>query len=265
MSSLLTKPLLWYATKLDTHPIMTKSITSGLISAGGDLLCQRIHRRRRRAAREGYEPIAGGGKGGPGDDRDGRHPDGYDWTRTIRFGIIGSCLVAPTVNFWYGLLMSRIPGQTIGATATRLFLDQGCFAPVFTAVFISTLTVLEHVTSCLPRDGAGSSGGAVKVDLDDSSDNLAGRITTRLREDLPQAIAVGWGIWVPSIVVMFRYVPGKYQVLYSNVIAFAWNGYLSWRTHEAEQHGDDEDSGDGTSLLDLEGAGGASPRSVFNV
>ena len=263
MTSLLTKPLLWYATKLDTHPIMTKSITSGLISAGGDLLCQRIHRRRRprQATKEGYEPIGGGEKGG---SDDGRHHDGYDWTRTLRFGIIGSCLVAPTVNFWYGMLMTRIPGQTIGATATRLFLDQGCFAPFFTAVFISTLTVLERVTTHLPWDAAGSGGSAVKADHD-SPEHLAGHITTRLREDLPQAIVVGWGIWVPSMAVMFRYVPGKYQVLYSNVIAFAWNGYLSWRTHEAEEHGDDEDCGDGTSRFELEGAGGASPRSVFNV
>ena len=263
MSSLLTRPLLWYATKLDTHPIMTKSITSGLISAGGDLLCQRKCRRRPRQAskEEGYEPIGGGAE--PDDDR---HPGGYDWTRTLRFGLIGSCLVAPTVNFWYGLLMSRIPGQTIGATATRLFLDQGCFAPVFTAVFISTLTALEHVTSSLPWDKAGGGNSAVKADrAGDSAGDLAGRISTRLREDLPQAIAVGWGIWVPSMAVMFRYVPGKYQVLYSNVIAFAWNGYLSWRTHEAECRGDDEDCGDGTSKLELEGPGGASPRSVFDV
>ena len=33
-------PLQWYAQKLDSHPIATKVITSGLISGSGDLLCQ---------------------------------------------------------------------------------------------------------------------------------------------------------------------------------------------------------------------------------
>jgi hypothetical protein len=31
---------------------------------------------------------------------------------------------------------------------------------------------------------------------------------------------------------MFAYVPGKYQVLFSNSVGFVWNVYLSWRTHQ---------------------------------
>jgi hypothetical protein len=46
---------------------------------------------------------------------------------------------------------------------------------------------------------------------------------------------VGWSIWIPSMAFMFAFVPGKFQVLFSNGVGFVWNSYLSWRTHEGEK------------------------------
>jgi hypothetical protein len=33
-------PIEWYAAKLETHPLLTKAITSGVIAASGDMTCQ---------------------------------------------------------------------------------------------------------------------------------------------------------------------------------------------------------------------------------
>lgn len=191
-------PLAWYAAKLDTHPWATKMISSGLISGSGDLLCQYLNKDNQRKS--------------------------FDWVRTLRFTILGSFLVAPVVHVWYNLLMTKIPGTGARTVAKRLFFDQGCFGPIFTPTFISCLTLLEHG---IPDDD-------ISVG-DNNQELLYDRLITRLKNDTPEAIMVGWGMWVPSMAFMFAFIPGKFQVLFSNGVGFVWNAYLSWRTHEGEE------------------------------
>lgn len=214
--ALLRNPFQWYATKLDSHPITTKVISSGIISGSGDLLCQSIIARKEKQQQQTTTTH-----------------DYYDWIRTLRFTILGSFLVAPTVHFWYGMLMRRIPGTSISSIAKRLFCDQGLFAPLFTPTFISCLTVSEHVSYQSDKEG---------VETDNTHNNnhqhesdLYTHLKDRLKNDVPDAILVGWSMWVPSMAVMFAFVPSKFQVLYSNMIGFVWNAYLSWRTHEGEE------------------------------
>lgn len=211
--SILRNPLQWYVTKLDTHPFTTKILSSGLISGSGDLLCQSIVAKKKSQSTT-HE---------------------FDWMRTLRFTILGGFLVAPTVHLWYGMLMSRIPGTSISSVAKRLFCDQGLFAPIFTPTFISVLTVLEHISS--PFDQTVSGADVDKSDNINhgSSSDLYTHLTDRLKNDVPDAILVGWSIWTPSMAFMFAFVPGKFQVLYSNCVGFVWNAYLSWRTHEGEE------------------------------
>jgi hypothetical protein len=37
-----SSPFRWYSNKLDTHPILTKCVSSGLVASTGNLLAQRI-------------------------------------------------------------------------------------------------------------------------------------------------------------------------------------------------------------------------------
>ena len=211
--SILRNPLQWYVTKLDTHPITTKCISSGLISGSGDLLCQSLIAKSKQQQQQSMTHVE------------------FDWMRTLRFTILGSFLVAPTVHLWYGILMTRIPGTGVSTIAKRLFCDQGLFAPLFTPTFISTLTVLEHL-SLSPLD----QNGVKNNDINNHHNvDLYTHLLDRMKNDVPDAILVGWTIWIPSMAVMFAVVPGKYQVLYSNCIGFVWNAYLSWRTHEGEE------------------------------
>ena len=197
--SVLRNPLQWYEHKLDTYPLVTKCVTSGIISGSGDLLCQYLN------------------------NSDNVVRD-YDWTRSLRFAILGSLLVAPSVHVWYGFLMTRIPEQSVKAIAKRLFCDQGLFAPLFLPTFVSCLTVLEHVSGGINKNS---------LQLADDNSDFGSHLKTRLHE-APESIVVGWKIWVPSMTVMFAFVPSKYQVLYSNCVGFIWNAYLSWKTHEGE-------------------------------
>ena len=244
-------PLTWYALKLDTHPIITKMITSGIIAASGDILCQYLttttttsmtHHSSTEEEESSFTTI----------ENENLVTYYYDWKRTIRFFILGSCLVAPTVHAWYNILLKYIPGTNGTSILKRLIADQGFFGPIFTGTFISCLTILEHVipnnTDNVVDDDSSSSmmmtvGGGeetttttatIIMDVETTNTNysLYMNITTRIYNDLPNAIIVGWGMWIPSMAFMFTFVPVKYQVLFSNGVGLVWNTYLSWRTNQ---------------------------------
>jgi hypothetical protein len=215
---------------------MTKMITSGIIAASGDVLCQYLTTTAvtNRSSEEPSSTII-------------EVVSRYDWKRTIRFFILGSCLVAPTVHVWYNILMKRIPGTNVTSILKRLTADQGFFGPIFTGTFISCLTVLEHV---IPnKDNVDASSGKMMMMMtvggkettatiiDGNSSSLYMNIITRLQNDLPNAIIVGWAMWIPSMAFMFTFVPGKYQVLFSNGVGLVWNTYLSWRTNQEDDDG----------------------------
>jgi hypothetical protein len=237
-SGLLNNPLRWYISKLDTHPMTTKCVSSGMISGSGDLLCQYLNPRDDPSAPPPSEgratEDAGGGAVNEGRRRRGDETEegrpatnaGFDWTRTARFVVLGSCLVAPTVHAWYAHLMKSIPGTGVYSVVRRLAWDQGLFAPLFLPAFLSCLTILEQV---IPDPDEGD------TPRNDRSEGLNSRLWTRLRNDVPEALVVGWSMWIPSMAFMFAFVPGKFQVLYSNGVGFVWNSYLSWKTHEGER------------------------------
>ena len=225
--SLLTNPLAWYSTKLETHPFATKCVTSGLIAASGDLLCQYLVHRNHLAAQE--ESIKGVTRGRTAEEEDQvkkhRHdeiieiePRNFDpdWYRTGRFGILGFFLVAPVVHLWYARLTRSIPGTNVGAVIKRTAVDQLCFAPLFLPTFMMNLMMLEGrpYAEAFPK----------------------------LQKDLPGALVTNWCLWVPAMLVNFRFVPLKYQVLYSNMVGFVWNTYLSWKTQEDGEEGEGDAS-----------------------
>mmetsp|Transcript_28060 Transcript_28060/g.39440 ORF Transcript_28060/g.39440 Transcript_28060/m.39440 type:complete len:257 (+) Transcript_28060:191-961(+) len=187
--SFFSNPLQWYAEKLETHPLLTKCLTSGFIGGSGDFLCQFLVYSNDDKNVEGKINF---------------HPD---WYRTGRFGILGCFLVAPVVHFWYGALMRKIPGNSISVVLKRTFLDQAFFAPIFLPTFMFNLMVLEG--------------------------RSADEMLPRLREDVPDALVANWSLWIPAMMFNFRFVPLKFQVLFSNLVGFVWNAYLSWKTHES--------------------------------
>ena len=133
-----------------------------------------------------------------------------DTKRTLTFTFLGAFLVGPALHFWYGSLGKIVTvGGSVGA-GLRLGLDQLAFAPVFLATFLSALFAIEGNTDKLPN---------------------------KLKQDLfPTVVAVG-KIWVPFQFLNFRFVPANLQVGAANVIALAWNVYLSWASHKKVPEG----------------------------
>jgi len=95
-----------YSSWLERSPLLTKAITAGLVSAGGDLGTQTLVE-----------------KHSLGD---------LDWSRLRRFGGLGLFVSAPLLHYWYGFLSRAFPTSPM----RRVLADQFGFAPVFLSGFI---------------------------------------------------------------------------------------------------------------------------------
>jgi hypothetical protein len=191
--------LAWYSTKLDTHPLLTKAISSGLIAGSGDFLCQIFVDWRKRVKEEENDGMAS-----KGERESSSLLAGWDPARTGRFAILGAFLVAPGIHYWYNALSMRlVPGAaTASNVLKRVALDQFVFTPFFVQMWLSALWTLE---------------GETPIDV----------IPSRLMEATPTILVANWVLWIPAQIINFRMVPVKYQVLYSNAVALFWNIYLS--------------------------------------
>ncbi|KAI7752172.1 hypothetical protein M8C21_008337, partial [Ambrosia artemisiifolia] len=113
-----------YLSLLEAHPVLTKAVTSALLTFVGDLICQVL-----------IDKVPS-----------------LDLKRVSLFTFLGMALVGPTLHFWY-LYLSKLVTMT-GAPGAflRLIIDQFIFAPAFIGVFLSTLVTLEgRPSQVLPK------------------------------------------------------------------------------------------------------------------
>lgn len=133
--------LKWYSEKLDTHPITTKSISSGLVSGFGDLICQSLTQSVNSS---------------DGSRRSFLTWETWDAARTGRFATIGTIWIGPVLHYWYGGLTRTFPNNTM----VRVALDQIVFAPIFLTMFLTWLwkwegDTLENIPSRLTESVPG--------------------------------------------------------------------------------------------------------------
>eukprot|EP01018_Ginkgo_biloba_P037738 Gb_27364 [translate_table: standard] len=127
-----------------------------------------------------------------------------DMKRIFMFTLLGLILVGPTLHFWYLSLSKLISGSGASRAGMRLFLDQFLFSPLFIGVFFCSLLTLEGRPS---------------------------EILPKLSQDWPASVVANWKLWIPFQFLNFLVVPQQLQVLAANLIALAWNVYLSFASH----------------------------------
>lgn len=71
----------WYKECLHTRPLLTKAVTSAVIVATGDILCQLVVERTHA----------------------------LNWMRVGRMGLLGGVLVGPCLHFWCARLSTMMP------------------------------------------------------------------------------------------------------------------------------------------------------------
>ncbi|MFQ6639618.1 hypothetical protein Gotur_016574 [Gossypium turneri] len=118
----------WYLAKLESNPIITKSVTTSLIFAAADFTSQMI-----------------------------TSASSYDSIRTLRMAGYGLLLLGPSQHLWFNLLSKALPKRDMLTTFKKMFLGQAVFGPLVTTVFFSYNAALqgenaEEIAARLKRD-----------------------------------------------------------------------------------------------------------------
>ncbi|XP_051116868.1 protein sym-1 isoform X2 [Andrographis paniculata] len=116
--------LSWYLSLLDSYPVITKAITSAILTLVGDIICQLWIDKA----------------------------PSMDMKRTFIFTMLGMVLVGPALHFWYLSLSKLVTTPGAYGAFLRLVLDQFLFAPAFIGVFLSALMTLEgNPSNVIPK------------------------------------------------------------------------------------------------------------------
>ncbi|CAJ1068789.1 peroxisomal membrane protein 2 [Xyrichtys novacula] len=112
-----------YLFLLKKYPILTKSITSGILSALGNLLSQVLEARKRA--------------------KNGVPANEIDKVGATRYAIYGLFITGPVSHYFYQLMELWIPTTDPLCIVKRLLLDRLIFAPGFLLLFYFVMNILE--------------------------------------------------------------------------------------------------------------------------
>lgn len=180
---------------VDTHPLITKSLTSGVIVPLGDFAAQSIESYKKRKA-----AVASGTKTTEEIEALGA----IDWKRVLRFCVFGATLQGPWNHYYFQAFDYFVPPPSNPFSMTNLYkviFDQGIQAPIFTVVIFSYLDFLE-------------------------GKNIPETIA-QIKRDFYTCITTNWWVWVPATAVNYAFIPSDLRVLYVNIVFLGWCVFLS--------------------------------------
>ena len=166
---------LWaaYEKALEKDPLLIKGLTSMTGFAIGDILAQQFIEKK--------------GK--------------YNLNRTIKMASFGLLVHGTTSHWFYGKLDGKIPGTDAGAVASKVFIDQVLWNPIFGVMFFGYMGLWE-------RQGV---DGTIK----------------RIKGDLMTQVTGSWTVWPVAHAINFKFIPTEQRVLYINTIQIFYNCFLS--------------------------------------
>ncbi|XP_013869821.1 peroxisomal membrane protein 2 [Austrofundulus limnaeus] len=112
-----------YLVLLKKYPILTKSVTSAILSALGNLLSQYLEARKK--AQRGAEV------------------NDIDVAGATRYAIYGLLITGPVSHYFYQLMEVWMPTTDPLCVVKRLLLDRLFFAPGFLLLFYAVMNILE--------------------------------------------------------------------------------------------------------------------------
>lgn len=198
----------WYSDKLDTDPILTKSISAGIIAAVGSVLGQLITHRQQQK----QENVIGNNENNEAKQK----PFELDMAHVSNFTLLNIVFVAPVLHYWYLFINRAIPGTSFAQVIQRTICDEGLFSPIYVPSFLSMLWKLEG--------------------------NTNENIWKMVKNECPTIIVTEWAMWIPTMLVTFKYVPVKFQVLVVNVVGVVWNTYLAYASFNASSEPKNDDA-----------------------
>ncbi|NP_001006885.1 peroxisomal membrane protein 2 [Xenopus tropicalis] len=113
--------LLRYLQLLHSRPVLTKALTSAILSALGNILSQTIQKWRKEQ----------------------KHPQNVDLRGPLRFAVYGLLFTGPLSHYFYLLLEQLVPSSAPLAGLQRLLIERLIIAPAFLLLFFLVMNLLE--------------------------------------------------------------------------------------------------------------------------
>jgi hypothetical protein len=192
----------WYMAQLSINPLITKSITAGVLGVIGDYMAQgidiRIRRHLNKNANIQHQP--------------------YDARRGFSIFFTGLCVSGPLMHLGYDLFEKILPINTAtGASAFAAIAHVIADSVFLDTIFVATTFITTGIVE----------GYKPKA------------VIKQLRSDYGPTLTAGW---VTSILVMplefvaFRYLPVTCRVLAVNFIDMIWDTVISFMAHRNRGH-----------------------------
>lgn len=158
-----------YQKALDSKPLLTKACTS-LIGFGlSDVLTQIF-----------IEKIP------------------LNYNRLIKMASFGFLIHGTTGHYFYQFLDKLLSGTAPYIVASKVAIDQICWAPIFMVMFFSYMCLFDG-TPLLPK----------------------------IKQDVKVAVTGSWMTWVPAHTINFAFIPPSQRLLYINSIQIFFNMFMS--------------------------------------
>ncbi|XP_028633237.1 peroxisomal membrane protein 2 isoform X1 [Grammomys surdaster] len=119
LGSLPRRALAQYLLFLKLYPVLTKAVSSGILSALGNLLAQMIKKKQKKDAQS------------------------LDVSGLLRYVVYGLFVTGPLSHYLYLFMEYCVPPEVPWARVKRLLLDRLFFAPTFLLLFFFIMNLLE--------------------------------------------------------------------------------------------------------------------------
>ncbi|CAK1544967.1 unnamed protein product [Leptosia nina] len=164
----------WWRHSLKTRPVLTNTIVYASFYTAAELSQQTFNKI--------YSP---------------EKPE-LDFKSAGRIVVVGSCVYAPTLYYWYKFLDNKFAGASAKAVLTKVASDQFLMTPVLLAAFYSLLGALEGKEDVLEE----------------------------LKQKYWKTFVANQAFWIPGQIINFALVPPHLRVVYVASASFLWINIL---------------------------------------
>ncbi|CAK1581905.1 unnamed protein product [Parnassius mnemosyne] len=129
----------------------------------------------------------------------------YDWWRCARFGLWGSCYVAPTLYTWLSVASIMWPGNSLRAGLIKTFVETITYTPFAMCSFYFGMSLLEMKPFY--------------------------EAVAEVNAKFWPTYKVGASIWPAVALVNFCFIPPKNRVPFISVCSLMWTCFLAYMKH----------------------------------
>ncbi|PAA64790.1 hypothetical protein BOX15_Mlig014827g1, partial [Macrostomum lignano] len=189
----------WYSRAIHTRPILTQSLSSGIIMGFGDATVQCVTLLRLKSSIDQHPSSSSSSSLSYLTDR-------FDYSRTIRYFLLSSLLIGPGLRCWY-VFLSRQFELTNYGRLKMLIADQGLMPPIMWLTFLSYTSVVVR------------------------GDRSAAAVKEFVLDRLPAMAVNSYRVWPLAQAINFFIVPLNFRLVYGSFVGYFWNCYICWHSN----------------------------------